>query len=432
MHWLLSSEALQLRVIRSVREARTPLTAQLPRPAANREAPASLTIDGRTATIRVEGVLTPTPDLMAEVYGEPNTTYADLQDSLQAALADSAVKEIVWSIDSPGGAVDGLFALLDDIEDARAAGRKPMRALASNAHSAAYGIAAAVGNITAANRMSSFGSVGVATSGFIQGGICGTVVDLTSSDAPEKRPNLATEEGKAVVVKYLDQLAAEFMGTIARGRGVEPGAVAAGYGRGSSMLAGAALEAGLIDAIQPRASTNGRSRLTDANGRASVSGSMADESPVEAVEQNVDAAAPEVLDVPVTVDLDALALSAAERSELAELRAERDARQAAERRSLVTALVELGAETPATAWEKDAPSPRLASEPLDSLRSRVTALRAVPRPSASHAAPPAGSTGEEALEDFERADAAKIKDPDARARFVASRLARKQKAQNHV
>lgn len=36
--------------------------------------------------------------------------------------------------------------------------------------------------------------------------------------------------------------------------------------------------------------------------------------------------------------------------------------------------------------------------------------------------------GEEALEDFERRDAAEIKDPAARARFVASRLARKRKA----
>lgn len=124
-------------------------------------------------------------------------------------------------------------------------------------------------------------------------------------------------------------------------------------------------------------------------------------------------------------------LSAAERAELEKLRAEQTAREGAERRSLVTELVALGAETPATAWNKDAPVARLAAEPLADLRSRVAVLRSVPRPtSAGHTAPPAGgSLGEDALEDFERKDAAKIKDPEARARFVASRLARKQKAQ---
>jgi Mu-like prophage I protein len=123
-------------------------------------------------------------------------------------------------------------------------------------------------------------------------------------------------------------------------------------------------------------------------------------------------------------------LSAAERAELERFRAEQAARETAERRSLVTELVTLGAETPATAWSKDAPVARLAAEPLVDLRSRVAALRSVPRASAGHAAPPAGaSLGEDALEDFERKDAAKIKDPEARARFVEKRLARKQKAQ---
>ena len=122
-------------------------------------------------------------------------------------------------------------------------------------------------------------------------------------------------------------------------------------------------------------------------------------------------------------------LNAAERAELEKLRAEQNARETAERRSLVTELVALNAETPATAWSNGAPVARLAAEPLPELRSRVAALRSVPRASVGHAAPHAGAgpVGEEALTDFERADAAKIKDPEARARFVAKRLARKNK-----
>ena len=450
LHWLLSHEALQVRMVRAIRQARTPLTAKAPerKAQANGGLPSSLQFDGATATIFVRGVLTPTPDAEAAWFDEPNTLYGDLQEALQIAASDPRVREIVWDIDSPGGAVDGLFSLLDDIADARASGAR-MSVIADNAHSAAYGIAAAVGSITARSRMSSFGSVGVATSGFISGGLCGTVVDIASSDAPEKRPDLATAEGKAVVQRYLDQIAGEFMGAIAAGRGVSVETVRSSYGRGSSMLAGPAVESSLIDGIAPRASV-GRT-LADANGRASVGTSMANEAsdpvepapvPVEAEpeaapeskpaeaepEQPGDEQEPDAAPTPAASAKPSVAnaprlVTAAEYAEFQELRADRVAREAAERRSLITALVELGAETPATIERSS-----LAAEPLKDLRKRVAALRSVPRASAGHAPPPAGSgLGEDALEDFERADAAKIKDPAARARFVASRLARKQK-----
>lgn len=321
LHWLLSHEALQVRLTRAIREARTPLPTAPPAAGPARPLPMAVGKSGR-AIILVEGVLTPKPDAMAELYGEPNTTYAELRQCLATALADASVKQIVWSIDSPGGAVDGLFALLDDIEDAR--GRKPMSALADNAHSAAYGIAAAVGSITASSRMSSFGSVGVATSGFVSGGLCGTVVDIASSDAPEKRPNLATPEGKAVVQRYLDQIADEFVASIARGRGVTNATVRKSYGKGSSMLASAAKSAGLIDGIAQRLTASG-------------SKSVATRLPSETVRR-----------------LDRAAANAG-----------------TTRNQIVNAALEAG------------------------------------------------------LEDFERADAAKIQDPAARARFVAGRIARK-------
>lgn len=419
-YWLLSDEALQARMARAfgrVVMARSRAAAAEPEPAA----PKSLSVENGVATIRVAGVLTPTPDADAEWFGEANTTYPDLQAALGAALSDKKVSEIVWSIDSPGGSVDGYFALLDDIADARASGAKPMRVLAENAHSAAYGIAAAAGPITATGRLSSFGSVGVATSAFVLGKMIGETVHLTSSDAPEKRPDVATPEGRAVVTRYLDQLAGEFMSAIATGRGVKVEDVASGYGRGSSMLAGAAKAAGLIDAVAPR--VRGRT-LTDAKSAGTVPGRMATDHPAD----TADATSPEAaLPIPVEVDLSALnALTAAEREELAELRADRASREATERRSLLTELVGLGAETPATAWIDGAPAPRLAAESLSDMRSRVAALR-LAKPAAGHTPPPSGGTGEEQLEDFERRDAAKIKDPDARARFVAGRLARKQK-----
>jgi hypothetical protein len=125
-------------------------------------------------------------------------------------------------------------------------------------------------------------------------------------------------------------------------------------------------------------------------------------------------------------------------AELQRLRADRDARETVERRALVTELVAIGAETPASAWDQEinGPAAHLAAGSMDlpALRAHVEAMRAA-RPASSLppavTPPPIGvGLGEEALEDYERRDAEKIKDPDARARFVASRLARKKKKES--
>jgi hypothetical protein len=65
------------------------------------------------------------------------------------------------------------------------------------------------------------------------------------------------------------------MGAIAAGRAVPVETVRKTYGRGSSMLAGSALESGLIDGIASRGSA--ARTLAYANGRATVGTSMANE-----------------------------------------------------------------------------------------------------------------------------------------------------------
>lgn len=69
-------------------------------------------------------------------------------------------------------------------------------------------------------------------------------------------------------------------------------------------------------------------------------------------------------------------LAVAELKASVEARAAEVARQELTiRKALVGELVKLGAETPATAWAGEELAPRLVAEPLDSLRSRVVALR---------------------------------------------------------
>lgn len=213
--------------------------------------PRGMTIAGSTAELRVEGVLTKKPDFFALFFGGGNTTYSTIRASLEIAASNPSIRDVVLHVDSPGGAVDGLFETLDAIASFRASSGKKLRVRAENAQSAAYAIAAAAGNIEATARGATFGSIGTAVSYWVSD----NVVTLTNSDSPNKRPNVKTDEGKAVVVEFLDQINAEFVRAIAQGRGVDVKEVTDNYGRGASMTAVEAKRRGMIDkvATAPRA-----------------------------------------------------------------------------------------------------------------------------------------------------------------------------------
>jgi ClpP class serine protease len=205
--------------------------------------PRGMSVAGDTAEIRIEGVLTPKPDLFSLFFGGGNTTYRDIQAGLASAQTDPAIKRVVLSIASPGGTVDGLFETLAAIEALKASG-KPISVKASSAQSAAYAIAAVAGKIRAETPASMFGSLGVATSLFVDD----SVIDIANTESPNKRPDASTPEGQDVIRQELDALFEIFADAIARGRGVTLEAVKADFGRGSSFTAGDAAKRGMIDA----------------------------------------------------------------------------------------------------------------------------------------------------------------------------------------
>lgn len=207
--------------------------------------PRGMTIAGASAELRVEGVLTKKPDFFAFFFGGGNTTYSTIRAAVGVAAMNDSIKELVLRVDSPGGSVDGLFEAMDALANFRSSSGKKTRVIAENAQSAAYGLAAAFGPIEAVGRGATFGSIGTAASFYLSD----HVVTLTNTDSPDKRPDLRTPEGKAVVVKYLDAINDEFARGIAQGRGVTAKDVIEGYGRGASMTAPEAKRLGLIDKI---------------------------------------------------------------------------------------------------------------------------------------------------------------------------------------
>ena len=199
------------------------------------------TQNGDTAVINIRGVLTPEPDLfMAVFFG--NTAYSDIIGAINAAEADEDVANIVLDIDSPGGNLAGLF----DTMDAIAATRKPTTArVGAMAASAAYGLAASAGTIEATIDGALFGSVGVVRTTVVNK----NVVEITNTASPDKRPDVTTDEGQAIIRETLDALFELFAGRIANGRDTTLEDVSENYGRGRIFVAEDAAKRGMIDCV---------------------------------------------------------------------------------------------------------------------------------------------------------------------------------------
>lgn len=259
MFWLLHEDAL-----RQLREAerRVSIDAAQQRAWVERQeqeaadrGPRSLRVAGDVAEIRVEGLLTKRPDFWAQLFGLGGTAYTDLIEAISVARSNPDVKAVQLFVDSPGGAADGLFDVFAALEQLRA--EKPVRVRAANAFSAAYGIAAVAGQISATTPASMFGSVGVAVRYSRWADI--ELFDITNTESPDKRPDPATEEGKAVIRRELDAIFDLFAESIAKGRSAATGEtvtrkdVAENFGRGASFVARDARRFGMIDTV-PKAS----------------------------------------------------------------------------------------------------------------------------------------------------------------------------------
>lgn len=197
---------------------------------------------GEVAEITIQGVLTKEPSFMAMLFGGGNTVFSEVISALAEAQANPAIKKAVLNVDSPGGTVAGLFDTIAAIE----AFSKPIESRVSGmAASAAFALVAATDKITATSRAASFGSIGVAQSFRVDD----SIIDITSTDAPKKRPDVTTEEGVAMVREELDALHEIFVESIASGRDKTTEEVNAKFGQGATLLAGQALKRGMIDAI---------------------------------------------------------------------------------------------------------------------------------------------------------------------------------------
>lgn len=222
------------------------LEAAMPMPAPR--PPTATTVPG-IAVIPVHGTLVRRAIGVEAASGL--TSYGDIAERLDLALADPRVNGILLDIDSPGGEAGGVFELTDRIRAASAI--KPVWAHANDsAYSAAYAIAASASRLML-SRTAGVGSIGVIALHVDQSikdakdGVSYTAIfagqhknDFTPHAplSPQATTSLQAE---------VDRLYAIFVEQVSRMRGIDADAVRAT--EAGLLFADAAVDVGLADAV---------------------------------------------------------------------------------------------------------------------------------------------------------------------------------------
>ncbi|ANI16775.1 hypothetical protein A9C11_23630 [Pseudomonas citronellolis] len=195
------------------------------------------------AVVPVTGPIFRYANLFSEISGATSTQV--LATDIQAALDDPKVKAIVLNIDSPGGVVAGINELAELVY----AGRERKRIVAygsGTVASAAYWIASAASEIVLDDTAMA-GSIGTVVEAVVQGeGANGAKrYEIVSRNAPNKRPDLSTEEGRAKIGETINALADVFEAKVARNLGVPVEKVPEMGDQGGLRVGASAVEHGL-------------------------------------------------------------------------------------------------------------------------------------------------------------------------------------------
>jgi signal peptide peptidase SppA len=187
--------------------------------------------DNSIAVVPVVGPLVARGDWLTALFGA--STYGELGETFEAALADPSVRGVVMEIDSPGGEVAGMFDLVDRLVSLRRAADKPVWAVASDsATSAAYAIASAAERIYV-TRTGEVGSVGILAAHLdqsgadSQAGLSWTFVYAGEHKIDGNPHQPLSDPARAAIQEDVDALYLELVDLVARNRRMSPDAVRA-------------------------------------------------------------------------------------------------------------------------------------------------------------------------------------------------------------
>lgn len=217
------------------------------------------------AHIPVFGSIMKEVPFLLDFFGIEATSTIQTRIALDKALADPSVKSIMLDIDSPGGTLDGLVSLADDIFQARDI--KPIHAFAEDlAASAAFWIGSQATTFTAGTG-AGIGSIGVFTAiddfsaAFEAEGVKTHVI----ASGPEKGIGVmgseVTKDQLSALQREIDAAADLFIEQVARGREMSAADVRK-LATGRLFLADEAHKEGLIDGIENDRSAHLNAKIT--------------------------------------------------------------------------------------------------------------------------------------------------------------------------
>lgn len=203
------------------------------------------------AVIPVRGTIIPRGGMFVESSGAISAERLTAQ--IREALQNPAVASIVLDIDSPGGQVNGVAELADEIYSAR--GQKPIIGVANHlAASAAYWIGSAAGELVV-TPTGEVGSIGVFAAHQDRSGeadregVRTTYISAGKYKTEGNPYEPLTDEARAAIQERVDDYYGLFVRAVARNRGVKAQDVRDGFGEGRVVGARKALELGMVDRI---------------------------------------------------------------------------------------------------------------------------------------------------------------------------------------
>lgn len=208
----------------------------------------AVTVRDGVATIEVVGPIVRRADMFSQISGM--TSIETLAKDFGAAMDDRTVHAIVLAVDSPGGEVTGVAEFADMIHAARSGpGAKPVVAyIGGLGASAGYWIASAAERVVC-DSTALLGSIGVVQVVRDPSKSRDTSIEFVSSQSPRKWPDPTTGTGASQIQGVVDAMASVFVAAVARNRDVPEATVLADFGGGGLFVGGAAVAAGLADAV---------------------------------------------------------------------------------------------------------------------------------------------------------------------------------------
>ncbi|HBO1435671.1 hypothetical protein IPC1031_13930 [Pseudomonas aeruginosa] len=203
----------------------------------------TVTVRNGVAIVPVTGPIFRYANLFTEISGATSTQV--LATDIQRALDDPAVRSIVLNIDSPGGVASGINELAELVYEGRK--RKRIVTYAGGyLASAAYWIGSAAEEIVI-DETAMAGSIGVIVEAVAQpdGPDKPKRYQVVSRNAPNKRPDVTTEEGRKKIGETVDALAEVFENKVARNLGVAAERIPEMGDYGGLLVGAAAVKAGL-------------------------------------------------------------------------------------------------------------------------------------------------------------------------------------------